>query len=122
METFDAIYQRRSIKHYDPEHRLTEEELTKLLEAAIQSPTSFNIQNWRFVVLQEPELRKQVRAASFDQAQVTDASAVILLCGDLEAHAKDPARYWVNAPEPVQQQLVPMIGGFYSGNDQLIRD
>lgn len=45
MDTFDAIYQRRSIKHYDPEHRLTQEEENKILEAAIQAPTSFNIQH-----------------------------------------------------------------------------
>ena len=45
METFDAIYGRRAVKHYDPEHELTEHEVRKLMEAAIQSPTSFNIQN-----------------------------------------------------------------------------
>lgn len=50
MDTFDAINQRRSVKAYDPTHRLTAAEETNLLEAAIQSPTSFNMQNWRFVI------------------------------------------------------------------------
>jgi len=45
MDTFDAIYQRRAVKHFDPEHRLAQGEETKLLEAAIQAPTSFNIQH-----------------------------------------------------------------------------
>ena len=45
MDTFDSIYQRRAVKHYDPEHKLSDDELRKLMEAAIQSPTSFNIQN-----------------------------------------------------------------------------
>jgi nitroreductase len=40
MDTFDAIYQRRAIKQFDPDHRLTKEEETKLLDAAIQAPTS----------------------------------------------------------------------------------
>jgi hypothetical protein len=40
MDTFDAIYQRRSIKQYDPQHKLSPEEETKLFEAAIQAPTS----------------------------------------------------------------------------------
>jgi nitroreductase len=57
METFDAIYQRRAIKQYDNQHKLSPEEETKLLEAAIQSPTSFNIQHWRFVIVRDPELR-----------------------------------------------------------------
>jgi hypothetical protein len=45
MDTFDAINQRRSVKAFDPTHRFTAAEETKLLEAAIQSPTSFNMQN-----------------------------------------------------------------------------
>ena len=53
MDTFDAINQRRSVKAFDPDHRFTAAEETKLLEAAIQSPTSFNMQNWRFVIVRE---------------------------------------------------------------------
>ena len=49
MNTFEAIETRRSVKHYDPKHRMTDKEIEKLLSAAILSPTSFNIQNWRFV-------------------------------------------------------------------------
>ncbi len=49
MDTFEAIYQRRAVKHYDPEHEFTDDEIQKLMEAAIQAPTSFNMQNWRFV-------------------------------------------------------------------------
>ena len=79
MDTFDAINQRRSVKAFDPTHRLTAAEETKLLEAAIQSPTSFNMQNWRFVIVRDPELRKQIRAVAVDQAQVTDASLLIVL-------------------------------------------
>jgi nitroreductase len=45
MDTFDAIMQRRSVKAFDPTHRFTATEETKLLEAAVQSPTSFNMQN-----------------------------------------------------------------------------
>jgi nitroreductase len=71
---FDAINQRRSVKAFDPSHRLSAAEETKLLEAAIQSPTSFNMQNWRFVIVRDPELRTQIRAAAADQAQVTDAA------------------------------------------------
>jgi nitroreductase len=57
MDTFDAIYGRRSVKHFDPDHEMPEADLTKLLEAAIQAPTSFNIQHWRFVVVKDKELR-----------------------------------------------------------------
>ena len=122
METFDAITQRRSVKHYDPEHQMTEAEIEKLMSAAILSPTSFNIQNWRFVLVRDTDLRQQVRAAAWNQAQITDASLLIVLTGDLQSYAKDPNRYWANAPQAVQEQLVPMIGQFYEGNESLQRD
>ena len=60
MDAFDAIYQRRAIKHFDPQHKLSSAEETKLLEAAIQAPTSFNIQHWRFVIVRDPDLRKKI--------------------------------------------------------------
>ena len=66
MITFEAIYQRRSVKHYDPQHRFTDEETEKLMQAAIQSPTSYNIQNWRFVLVRDEDLRKQIREAGND--------------------------------------------------------
>ncbi|TVQ43124.1 MAG: nitroreductase family protein [Gloeocapsa sp. DLM2.Bin57] len=122
MDLFTAIETRRSIKHYDPQHQMSEEEIEKLFSHVILSPTSFNIQNWRFVIVQNPELKAQIRAVSWDQAQVTDASIVVLLCADLKAWAKDTQRYWINTPEAVQQQIVPMIGQFYQGKELLQRD
>lgn len=122
MDVFDAIYARRAIKHFDPEHRFTEEETTKLLEAAIQSPTSFNIQHWRFVVVTDPELRKQIRAVGSDQAQITDASLLIVMTADEKGWAKEPARYWRNAPKEVANMLVEWMGPFHEGKEQLQRD
>lgn len=122
MNTLDAIQARRSIKQYDPAHRMTDAESRQLLEAAMQAPTAFNIQNWRFVNVTDPEVRQQIRAVAWDQAQVTDASMLIVLCADLEAWKHDPARYWKNAPQPVQDFLVPAIGQYYEGREQVQRD
>lgn len=122
MDTFEAIAQRRAVKHYDPNHQLTDEEIQTLFEAAIQSPTSFNMQNWRFVVVRDPEIRTQLREAAVDQPQVTEASLTILLTADLKAWENEPQRYWKNAPQPVQDLLVPWMQPFYEGKDELQRD
>jgi nitroreductase len=122
MNTLEAITARRAIKHFDPDHRLTEAEIRQLLEAAMQAPTAFNIQHWRFVTVTDPELRKQIRAVAWDQAQVTDASLLIILCADKDAWKKDAARYWKGAPQPVQDILVPAIGGYYQDREQVQRD
>ena len=99
METLEAIYERRAVKHFDPDHKMSKEEEKKILEAAIQSPTSFNIQHWRFVVIRDPELRQKIRKEfGNDQAQMTDASLLIIMTADMLAWQKDPDRYWKNAP------------------------
>ena len=51
MDTFDAIEQRRSVKHYDTNHKFTDDEINQLMSLAVLSPTSFNMQNWRFVII-----------------------------------------------------------------------
>lgn len=122
MDAFDAIYQRRAVKHFDPNHRMSEAEQQRLLEAAVQSPTSFNIQHWRFVVVSDPALRKQVRAAANDQAQVTDASLLIVMTADVMAWKKDPQRYWRSAPPAVAKTLVDWIAPFHEGREFLQRD
>ena len=121
MDTITAIKERRSVKHYDPVHEMNEVEIKTLLELALLSPTSFNMQNWRFVVVTDPEKRAAIQAAAWNQAQVTEASITILLCAKLNAH-EDAGRYWVHAPQSVQDILVPMISPFYQNNAQLRRD
>jgi nitroreductase len=122
MNTLEAIRARRAIKHYDPTHRLSAGEERELFELALLSPTAFNIQNWRFVVVRDMEVRKQIRAAAWDQAQVTDASLLVVLCGNLKAWEQEPTRYWRNAPQPVQDFLVPAIGQYYAGRPEVERD
>jgi nitroreductase len=122
MDTLEAIYQRRSVKHFQPDHHLTTEEERKLLEAAVQSPSSFNIQHWRFIVLRDPELRRRIRALAFDQSQITDASLLVLITADVQAWRKQPERYWRNAPPAVRDLLVGWIGPFHEGRDWLQRD
>ena len=122
METIDAIYARRAVKHYDPDHQLNEEEIKKLMEAAIQSPTSFNIQNWRFVLVRDKGLRKEIRAAANDQAHVTEASLLIVMTADVKAWDKRPDRYWRDAPPEVAEMLVNWMGPFYRGKEELQRD
>ena len=122
MDTLEAIRNRRAVKHFDPEHTLTADEERQLFDLAIQSPTSFNMQNWRFVVVKDTDLRAKIREAAVDQAQVTDASLLIVMTADLKAWAKDPAQYWRNAPKDVADLLSGWMGPFYEGKDQLQRD
>jgi nitroreductase len=68
MKVSQAIQERRSVKAYDANHRMTEAEIEQLMSLAMLSPTAFNIQHWRFVVVTDPVLRHQIRAVSWNQA------------------------------------------------------
>lgn len=122
MNVSQAILERRSVKAYDPQHQMGEDEIARLMSLAMLSPTAFNIQNWRFVVVTDPALRKEIRAVSWDQAQVEEASLLVVLTADLHAWAKQPARYWENASKPVQDYLVSAIDQYYAGNELVQRD
>jgi nitroreductase len=122
LSVSEAMQTRRAVKSFDPEFRIPETEVQAMLEAAIQSPTAFNIQNWRIVRVTDAELRARIRAVAWDQAQVTDASELFILCADNGAWDRDPERYWVDAPQPVQEMIVPNIRKYYQGRPMVAQD
>ena len=123
MHVKDAIFNRRAIKHFDADHKMSAGEEKELFETTIQAPTSFNIQHWRFVILRDPDLRAKIRKDfGNDQAQMTDASLLVLFTADMKAWEKEPSRYWANAPKDVADMLVGWMGPFHEGREWLQRD
>lgn len=122
MNVSTAINSRRAIKCFDPDHRINDTEIDQLMSLSLLAPTSFNIQNWRFLLVKNPDLRCQLRAVAWDQAQVTDASLLVVLTADLKSWDKKPMRYWENAPQSVQEFILPAIETYYNGHEQVQRD
>ena len=121
MDVFEAIETRRSVKYYEPEHRLTEEELRRLVSAAMLAPSSFNIQNWQFVVCTDREVQTALCDASWNQVQVRDCAATIIIAGDLEAHNRHD-RFLRFAPEQVRTMFEGFVSGIYEGKATMLRD
>ena len=122
MDTFEAIRTRRAIRAYDPTYRLGDAELVALLHAARHAPSAFNIQHCRYVVVKDPALRADLRKVAWDQPQVTDAAVLVVVCADMAAWKKDPARYFDGAPMEVRDQMAGMIRDYYMGREQVQRD
>lgn len=122
MNTFDAIESRRSVKKFDPEHKMSEAEITQLMDAAILSPTAFNIQNWRFVVITDQAVKDQFKAIGWGQAQFSDCSALVVVCGDQQAYDQDTDRYWASADDKTREAIVGMIKGYYGASEDLRRE
>jgi nitroreductase len=84
----EAIEQRRATPSFDGAP-IPDGDLKKILEAGLKAPSGYNMQPWRFVVVRTPEQRRRLRAASFNQAKVEEASAVIVACGDQDGWRTD---------------------------------
>ncbi len=77
----EAIDQRRAARAFrsDP---IPEAILEEVLRLALRSPSGYNLQPWRFIVLKTAESKAKLRACAFDQAQITQAPVVLICCGD----------------------------------------
>lgn len=70
---------RYATKSFDSTKKISEEQLNTILESMRLSASSYGLQPWKFIVVQNPDKRTALRAAAWDQPQVTDASAFIVL-------------------------------------------
>ncbi|QVY62492.1 nitroreductase family protein [Cytobacillus gottheilii] len=121
-EAFLEIMQdRRSIRTYDENVKISKEEMSEILAAATKAPSSVNLQPWRFVVIESPEAKaKLAPLAKFNQQQVKTSSAVIAVFADLnnldyleEIYGK--AVELGLMPQDVKDKQVPSIRGLLSG-------
>lgn len=78
----EAAEQRRSIRSFTPEP-VAREDLAEILRVTGLAPSAFNLQPWRFVVVETAEVKEALAAAAFDQRQVRSAPAVIVLYTDM---------------------------------------
>ncbi|UTW02582.1 nitroreductase family protein [Amphritea atlantica] len=122
MDLFTAIESRRAIKHYSNTQAVSEADFERIMNAVLLSPTSYNIQHWRFIRVTDPQQRARIQDAAWGQTQITEAAELIVLCADIQAWSDNPLRYWANTSSEVQAMMLPMLESFYQGREQLQRD
>lgn len=87
-----AIEERRTTNLFDPARGIEDERIEELVRLATTAPTSFNLQNWRFVAVRTPEQKARLRALAWDQAKVSEAAVTFIVCGQLADHRTLPDR------------------------------
>jgi len=122
MNTLDAIRSRRAVKTYDPNYQLSRAEKDELLQLALLAPSAFNLQHVRLVEVSDPALRAQLRVVGWDQAQMTDASMLVVVCAQLDSWEQNVRRVWDGAPQPVQDYMAGAIDAYYRDKPQVQRD
>ncbi|MFH1445486.1 MAG: nitroreductase family protein [Nanoarchaeota archaeon] len=84
MQTIECIRGRRSVRRYK-EEKISKGDIIEILDAAAQAPSSGNVQDWEFIVVQKPETKLQLQeTAMFGQKFISTASAIIVVCSNLD--------------------------------------
>lgn len=127
ITVIDAIRQRTSANNFDPTHVMSREDITELVSLATESPSSFNMQNWRFIAVTSPEAKQRLKAAAFNQPKVGDAAVTFVVVGEVGGHQHLPRliKPMLDAGainQAAYDGWIGMANGLYEGKDQFQRD
>lgn len=89
LSFMEAMQFRHACKQFDPTRRIPPAEFRQILEFARLSPSSFGMEPWRFVVVQDPALRQRLREQCWNQPQITDSSHVVVILAKIQAVKPD---------------------------------
>ncbi|MFB6366888.1 nitroreductase family protein [Paenibacillus elgii] len=116
-----VILSRHSVRQYQRDVVIPDAELNEILELATNAPSSWNLQHWRFLVIRERANKDRLLPIAFGEQQVSDASAVVVVLGDLQANLTAPIVYEKATPE-VRDMMLGQINGVYANNPTVARD
>lgn len=102
---------RYATKKFDPTRKISPEVWAVLEESLRLAPSSFGLQPWRFIVVNNPAIRAQLVEHSWGQKQVVDASHLVVLALQKDISAQDVDRY-INYMAKVQGTPIENLQGF----------
>ncbi|MGA7721040.1 MAG: nitroreductase family protein [Ignavibacteriaceae bacterium] len=85
-ELSNVIRERHSIRHYDPDFKISDDEIKEIIKEAVYAPSGNNLQSWRFLIITDQKQKERIYTVSNDQEQVLEASALIIILGDLKGY------------------------------------
>lgn len=115
---------RYATKQFDPSREISAEDWATLEETLRLSPSSTGLQAWKFLVIDDPEVRAKLRDVSYGQSQITDADRLVVLAAkpapneaDLDAHLAHMAKVRGVAIEDLAGLKAMVIGGIFQAKD-----
>lgn len=88
----ECILSRSAAKYYDPAAILSDEQIRELVQIGTSAPTSFHLQNWRFIAVRTPEAKARLSPIAWNQPAVTEAAVTFIVCGQLVETSVIPER------------------------------
>jgi nitroreductase len=81
LDVFEAIKGRRSVRAFTKKP-VSDEEITKLIDAASWAPSAGNIQPWEFIIIRDTKTKHELSTAALDQTFIEGAPVVIIICAN----------------------------------------
>lgn len=107
----DALKWRYATKQFDPSKKIDPQTWHTLEEALVLSPSSFGLQPWKFIVVEDPAKREALAAHSWGQRQVVDASHLTVFAVKHPLTADDVRKHIVRTSE-VQGTPLEKLAGY----------
>jgi nitroreductase len=85
-QIIDDLKWRYAVKKFDPTKKVSDEDLATIKESLRLTATSFGLQSMKFLIIQDPAIREQLKPASWGQTQITDASHLIVMCSYIDVN------------------------------------
>jgi nitroreductase / dihydropteridine reductase len=93
MNLIDKLNWRYATKSFDTNKKLSDEQVENLIEAFRLAPSSYGLQPWKLIMVSNPETRDKLKAASWNQGQITEASHLFVLCAQNKMDAQYVEEY-----------------------------
>lgn len=127
MDIIQAIKERRSINFFEPDKKISDDLMRELLEIANLSPSSFNLQPWNVIVVQDQERKKVLRQCAFNQTKVEEASAILIMIANpkvVEEHLQRVLDSWQELgyiKQEMRDTYINMAKNLYDTEDSFKR-
>ncbi len=92
-QTLQQLQWRYAVKKFDATKKIPSDVWNVLEQSLVLSPSSFGMQPWKFFVIDNPDLRQQLLENSWNQAQVVEASHLVVLTIKKDISEVDVDRY-----------------------------
>ncbi len=88
----ESLVSRRTTKYYDPAVTLSDDQIRELVRIGTTAPTSFHLQNWRFIAVRTAEAKARLSPIAWNQPAITEAAVTFIVCGQLADSSVVPER------------------------------
>ncbi len=114
-----ALGWRYAVQSFDSTKKVSESDLKTILESGRLAPSSFGLEPWKFIVVENPEIRQRLQAAGYGQPKVSEASHLIVITRRTDTR-ENIARERIERTAKIQGQDMAALAGFKEMLDGVI--